>query len=55
MHQTLCKLKTKDDCIDRWLFIRSITDDDTVKYIKGNWTTKEDLILKQKVQELGLR
>jgi myb proto-oncogene protein len=48
-------LKTEIDCIDRWLFIRSSADDGTIKQIKGNWTTEEDLILKQKVEEYGLK
>jgi hypothetical protein len=53
MHEKLCKLKTEIDCIDRWLYIISSEDFGHIMYIKGNWTSEEDQILKQKVKEFG--
>lgn len=41
--------------MDRWLKLRNNTEDGTVKQIKGNWTPEEDMILKKKVAEYGLK
>lgn len=41
--------------MDRWLFLRNNTEDGTVKQIKGNWTPEEDMILKKKVADFGLK
>jgi len=41
--------------MDRWLLLRNNTEDGTVKQIKGNWTPEEDMILKKKVAEYGLK
>ena len=47
--------KSKVECMDRWLKLRNSTGDGTVKQIKGNWTPEEDMILRKKVSELGLK
>lgn len=47
--------KSEVDCMDRWLLLRNNTEDGTVKQIKGNWTPEEDMILKKKVAEYGLK
>ena len=47
--------KTEVECMDRWLQIRNNTEDGTVKQIKGNWTPEEDMILKKKVAQYGLK
>lgn len=47
--------KTEVECMDRWLILRNNTEDGTVKQIKGNWTPEEDMILKKKVAEYGLK
>jgi hypothetical protein len=47
--------KTEVECMDRWLFLRNNTGDGTVKQIKGNWTPEEDMILRKKVAEYGLK
>lgn len=41
--------------MDRWLFLRNNTEDGTVKQIKGNWTPEEDMILRKKVADFGLK
>lgn len=50
-----CQKKTEIECMDRWLLLRNNTEDGTVKQIKGNWTPEEDMILKKKVAEYGLK
>ena len=35
--------------------MRNNTEDGTVKQIKGNWTPEEDMILKKKVADFGLK
>ena len=50
-----CQTKTEVECMDRWLMLRNNTEDGTVKQIKGNWTPEEDMILKKKVAEYGLK
>lgn len=47
--------KNTVDCMDRWLYLRNNTEDGTVKQIKGNWTPEEDMILRKKVAEYGLK
>ena len=47
--------KSEVDCMDRWLLLSKNTEDGTVKQIKGNWTPEEDMILKKKVAEYGLK
>lgn len=54
-HAMLCQNKTEVECMDRWLFLRNNTEDGTVKQIKGNWTPEEDMILKKKVADFGLK
>ncbi len=54
-HHILCQLKTEIECMDRWLYLRNNTEDGTIKQIKGNWTPEEDMILKKKVAEYGLK
>ncbi|NDC25049.1 MAG: hypothetical protein EBZ49_13120, partial [Proteobacteria bacterium] len=49
------QLKTEIECMDRWLYLRNNTEDGTIKQIKGNWTPEEDMILKKKVAEHGLK
>lgn len=47
--------RTAVECMDRWLYLRNNTEDGTVKQIKGNWTPEEDMILRNKVAEFGLK
>ena len=54
-HNVLHQLKTEIECVDRWLYLRKYTEDGTIKQIKGNWTPEEDMILKKKVAEHGLK
>ena len=54
-HEERCVNKTEVECMDRWLFLKNHAEDGTIKQIKGNWTPEEDLILKQKVEEYGLK
>jgi len=49
------QIKSEVECMDRWLLLRNNTEDGTVKQIKGNWTPEEDMILKKKVAEYGLK
>lgn len=51
----MCQNKTEVECMDRWLDLRNNTEDGTVKQIKGNWTPEEDMILRKKVAEFGLK
>lgn len=55
-HSTLhYRVKTEIECMDRWLYLRNNTGDGTTKQIKGNWTPEEDMILRKKVAEYGLK
>ena len=55
----LCTNKTEEDCLQRLNYLRAKKDeevDDKDKLlVKGNWTEKEDEILRLKVEEHGLK
>lgn len=46
--------KNENDSYDRYFLLKT-GEDGVVKQIKGNWTPEEDLVLKQKVDEYGLK
>ena len=49
-----CVKKNENDCVERWHRLKKNTDSD-FKPIKGNWTADEDVILKKRVTEYGLK
>lgn len=49
------QLKKQEACADRWLFLNNQATDGSIKHVKGNWSPEEDLILKEKVSQFGLK
>ena len=47
--------KTPEECAERWLVLRNICEDGQVKFVRGHWVPEEDLVLRRRVDEFGVK